>query len=298
MKRRILLICCLIALTSPSSVAFIASVAFAQSSVRPVFHPAQQSFQSQIYSGAPLEIARGSDSARLKSELYAVNPFDPADYDHKFYNKVVDSLIRIRSILENEETSRKLKISTNNTNISSTTALERHIALLSEGVEKERAAALLDRVELTKRQIVFSANQLKDDLAAVLVYPSSRSASSESRPSAASSALRLAFTKKIDALSTQVVKDCLALDSQYQVRLGSIVSSGEGLKKQMNSTVGSNKVSGNGTTMYVRNYVNFGGVDQSPSSLIVPAAAPPASLLAVPGRLAPPTGRRQLRSRP
>lgn len=228
MKLRILLSCCLIFEISPSS------VAFAQSSLRPVVAPAQQTFQSQIYSVAPLEIARGSDTARLKSELYAVNSFDPVDYDHKFYNRVVDSLVRIRTILENEEASCKLKISTNNTSI----------------------------------------------------------------PSAASSAFKLAFPHKIEALCTQVVKDCLALDSQYQARLGSLVSSGEGLKKQMTSTVGSNKVSGSSTTMYVRNYVNFGGVDQSPSSLIVPAVAPPVSLIAVPGRLGPPSGRRQLRSRP
>lgn len=234
MKRRILLSCCLIFLTSTSSVASPASVAFAQSSNRPAVASPLQSFQSQIYSRASLEIASGSESARLKSELYAVNPFDSVDYDHKFYNKVVDSLVRISTILENEEASRKLKISTNNTNI----------------------------------------------------------------PSAASSAFKLAFPHKIQALCTQVVKDYLALDSQYQARLGSLVSSGEGLKKQMTSSGGSNKVSGSGTTMYVRNYVNFGGVDQSPSSLIVPAVAPPVSLIAVPGRLGQPSGRRQLRSRP
>ncbi len=273
------------------------SGAFAQSHGRSGFAPPQQSFQSQIYSAAPLAIASGSESARLKSALYAVNPFDTTESNFRYYLKVVDDLVRIRTILENEEASRQLKISTNNTDSTGASVLDRQLSLLVDKVKDERAAALLDKIELTKRQIVFSANQVKDDLAAALVYPSSRSASSESRPSAASSALKLAFTHKIQALCTQVVKDCLALDSQYQVRLNSIVSSGEGLKKQMTSTVGSNKVSGSGTTMYVRNYVNFGGVDQSPSSLNVPAVAPPVSLIAVPGRLGQASSRRQVRSR-
>lgn len=306
-KHKILVSYCLVILMSAPC------VAYAQSNGRPSFAPPPPSFQSQIYSRSSLEITRGSDSARLKSELYAINPFYATESNFNAYLNVVDELVRIRAIIENEATSRKsnrlARFSGSNGN---GMALDAHMTALVEKVENERMAALLDKVELLKRQVVFAAKQLKDDLGAdpspsnnaISAY-SSRSRFSSSYASSLGDSssrtarnLEISFRKKFDVLIDHLKKDCIALDALYQNRLSSITTSGESLKSQMRSTVGSNKVSEGGTTMHVRNYVNFGGVDQSPSSLIVPASAPPASLLAVPGRLAPPTGRRQLRSRP
>ena len=91
-------------------------------------------------------------------------------------------------------------------------------------------------------------------------------------------------------------------DALYQQRRDSIATTGDSLKKQMNSTVGSSKVSDRGTTMYVRNYVNFGGSDQSQnqanSRYVIPATPPPVSLLAVPGKLSQPASLNRSRPRP
>ncbi|MFA6212729.1 MAG: hypothetical protein WCT03_05655 [Candidatus Obscuribacterales bacterium] len=239
------------------------------------------SFEEQLYSRAPLAAATGGESSRLRRALYAVNPYDAEGSDSQYYCKLIDSLVRVRTILDNEEESRKSKTTANN---SSASGLDKQLSSLIDRVENERATALLDKVELTKRQIVFLANQLKDDLSASLVYPSSSRKAISPASSPAANALKSAFRTKVDSLCSQVLKDCIALDRHYQVRLNSIGSSGEGLKQQMTSTVGSNKVSDMGTSMYVRNYVNFGGVEQA-SDMKLPAVAPPAALLATPGRL-------------
>ncbi|MDP3509665.1 MAG: hypothetical protein Q8T09_16965 [Candidatus Melainabacteria bacterium] len=310
-KHKILVGCCFVILMSAPS------VAYAQSNGRPSFAPPPPSFQSQIYSrssfASSLAIASGSESARLKSELYAINPFSATESNFNSYLNVVDELVRIRAVIENEATSRKsnrlARFSGSNGN---GMAFDAHMIALVEKVENERMAALLDKVELLKRQVVFAAKQLRDDLGAEpspsnnASYASSfRSRFTSSYASSLSDSssrtarnLEISFRKKFDVLINHLKKDCIALDALYQNRLSSITTSGESLKSQMRSTVGSNKVSEGGTTMHVRNYVNFGGVDQSQGNLTVPAMAPPASLMAVPGKLGNPASRRPLRSRP
>ncbi len=256
----------------------------------PIPSRSQLDFQMQIYSRTPVAIAEGSDSARLRDDLYAVNPFDASESDYKYFLRVADDLVRLRYILESEAVSRKSSSGAGSHRQDAGMSLERQLPSLVDKVDNERMDAMLSKIELTKRQVAFLAKQLKDDVAAMPVYVSSGHSSGASSSSGVRT-LKRAFAIKIDRLVDQVRKDFLALDALYRARRDSIATTGDSLKKQMNSTTGSNKVSDMGTTMYVRNYVNFGGVEQTQSQsqansgYMVPATPPPVSLLAVPGRL-------------
>ncbi len=294
MKHIIAFACCLVSLLlllSPSAAA------------APIPSRSQLDFQIQINSHTPVVVVEGSDSARLRDELYALNPFDTSESYYKYYLKLADDFVRLRAILDNEVASRKSASAAGSNRQGAGIALERQLSFLSEKIDSERMAAMLSKVELTKRQVVFSAKQLKDDLAAVPVYVSSGHGSGASSSSGVR-ILKSAFASKLEMLVDQLKKDCLALDALYQQRRDSIATTGDSLKKQMNSTVGSNKVSDMGTTMYVRNYVNFGGSDQSQSQgqansrYVIPAARPPVSLLAVPGRLGQPVSPKPSRPKP
>ncbi|MBA4077579.1 MAG: hypothetical protein C0508_21305 [Cyanobacteria bacterium PR.023] len=267
----------------------------------PIPSRSQLDFRIQISSHTPVVVVEGSDSARLRDDLYAVNPFDTSESDYRYYLKLADDFVRLRAILDNEVASRKSVSAVGANRQDLGIALDRQLSSLSEKIDSERMAAMLSKVELTKRQVVFSAKQLKDDLAAVPVYVSSGHSSGASSSSGVRT-LKRAFSSKFGMLVDQLKKDCLALDALYQQRRDSIATTGDSLKKQMNSTVGSSKVSDRGTTMYVRNYVNFGGSDQSQnqanSGYIVPAARPPVSLLAVPGKLSQPASLNRSRPRP
>ncbi len=269
----------------------------------PIPSRSQLDFQIQIYSHTPVPVVEGSDSARLRDELYAVNPFDTSESDYKYYLKLADDFVRLRAIFDNEVASRKAVAALGSHRQDAGIALERQLSALSDKIDSERMAAMLTKIDLTKRQVVFSAKQLKDDLAAVPVYVSSGHSSGAASSSGVRT-LKRAFPVKFETLVDQLKKDCIALDALYQQRRDSIATTGDSLKGQMNSTVGSNKVSDMGTNMYVRNYVNFGGSEQSQSqsqanrSYLVPAARPPVSLLAVPGRLGQPVSPSRLRSRP
>lgn len=293
MKHRISLACCLVSLLllPPFTVA------------APIPSRSQLDFQIQIYSHTPVAVAEGSESARLRDELYAVNPFDTSDSDYKYYLKLADDFVRLRAILDNQVASQKSASAAGSNRQNAGIALERQLSSLSDKVEGERMAAMLSKIELTQRQVVFSAKQLKDDLAAVPVYVSSGHSSGASSSSGVR-ILKRAFASKFEMLVDQLKKDCIVLDALYQQRREAIATTGDSLKRQMTSTVGSNKVSDMGTTMYVRNYVNFGGSDQSQSqsqgnsSYMVPAAPPPISLLAVPGKLGQQASSNRSRSRP
>lgn len=267
----------------------------------PIPSRSQLDFRIQISSHTPVVVVEGSDSARLRDDLYAVNPFDTSESDYRYYLKLADDFVRLRAILDNEVASRKSVSAVGANRQDLGIALDRQLSSLSEKIDSERMAAMLSKVELTKRQVVFSAKQLKDDLAAVPVYVSSGHSSGASSSSGVRT-LKRAFSSKFGMLVDQLKKDCLALDALYQQRRDSIATTGDSLKKQMNSTIGSSKVSDRGTTMYVRNYVNFGGSDQSQnqanSGYIVPAARPPVSLLAVPGKLSQPASLNRSRPRP
>ncbi len=293
MKHRISFAFCLLSLLLLSPYAAAA----------PIPSRSQLDFQIHIYSRTPVAIVEGSDSARLRDDLYAVNPFDTSESDHRYFLKVADDLVRLRYILECEAVSPKSASGAGSHRQDAGMSLERQLPSLVDKVDSERMDAMLSKIELTKRQVVFFAKQLKDDLAAMPIYVSSGRSSGASSSSGVRT-LKRAFAIKIDRLVDQVRKDFLALDVLYRARRDSIATTGDSLKKQMNSTIGSNKVSDRGTTMYVRNYVNFGGVEQTRSqsqgnsSYMVPAARPPVSLLAVPCRLGQPVSPNRLRPRP
>ena len=293
MKHGISLACCLVSLLLLSPFAAAA----------PIPGRSQLDFQIQINSHTPVSIVEGGDSARLRDDLYAVNPYDSSESDCKYFLRLADDLVRVRGILENEVVSRKAVSTAGSNRQDAGIALERQLSSLSDKIDSERMAAMLGKVELTKRQVVFSAKQLKDDLAAMPVYVSSGHGSGAASSSGVRT-LKRAFSSKFGMLVDQLKKDCIALDALYQQRREAIATTGDSLKRQMSSTVGSNKVSDMGTTMYVRNYVNFGGAEpaqsqsQSNSSYRVPAAPPPISLLAVPGKLGQPANLNRSRPRP
>ncbi|CAN5264002.1 hypothetical protein BH11CYA1_BH11CYA1_02290 [soil metagenome] len=253
-----------------------------------VIEPAvAQSFRGQPPSNQVSPLS--TEGKRLQNALYASNPFDVGDSYYEHFFQVVDSLVSVRSNLDAEVSLPQSQSQSPAKTKLPAIAIDRQVSALTERVQNERRMAFLDKIELTKRQIIFSSAQLKDDLSAALVYPSSTRSSKSTTGNRTSdrslATLKLAFYEKVEHLCEQFKKDCVALDSLYQGRLGSVISSGEGIKQQMTSEVGSNKIAENGTTMYVRNYVNFGGITQPVNSLRLPVAPLPTTLMAVPGRL-------------
>ncbi|MFA6212730.1 MAG: tetratricopeptide repeat protein [Candidatus Obscuribacterales bacterium] len=98
---------------------------------------------------------------------------------------------------------------------------------------------------------------------------------------------------KIKILTSDYQDEFRLIDETYGKRLEALASSHQNLKGQMGATVGSSQVTPNGTSFYVRNYVNFGGVQESikagatsnTSSTSNTSASP--GLRAVPGKLKP-----------
>lgn len=100
---------------------------------------------------------------------------------------------------------------------------------------------------------------------------------------------------KIKILTSDYQEDFRLIDEVYSKRLDSLARSHQDLKGQMAATVGSSQVTPAGTSFYVRNYVNFGGVQEevktgsssaSGSSVSSVSAFSP-GLRAVPGKLRP-----------
>lgn len=94
---------------------------------------------------------------------------------------------------------------------------------------------------------------------------------------------------KIKTLTSDYQDEFRLIDETFGKRLDSLASSHQNLKGQMGSTVGSSQVTPAGTSFYVRNYVNYGGVQEgvkTSSSGASPSASSP-GLKAVPGKLKP-----------
>lgn len=100
---------------------------------------------------------------------------------------------------------------------------------------------------------------------------------------------------KIKILTSDYQDEFRLIDETYGKRLEALASSHQNLKGQMGATVGSSQVTPNGTSFYVRNYVNFGGVQEgikagsnatSNTSATSNSSASP-GLRAVPGKLKP-----------
>ena len=94
---------------------------------------------------------------------------------------------------------------------------------------------------------------------------------------------------KIKILTSDYQDDFRLIDETYGRRLDAIASSHQNLKGQMGATVGSSQVTPSGTSFYVRNYVNFGGVAENSKTGSGGSSAATFSpgLRAVPGRLKP-----------
>lgn len=94
---------------------------------------------------------------------------------------------------------------------------------------------------------------------------------------------------KIKILTSDYQDEFRLIDETYGRRLDALASSHQNLKGQMGATVGSSQVTPAGTSFYVRNYVNFGGVAENSKTGSGGSAAATFSpgLRAVPGRLKP-----------
>lgn len=94
---------------------------------------------------------------------------------------------------------------------------------------------------------------------------------------------------KIKILTADYQEEFRLIDETYGKRLDSLASSHQNLKGQMGATVGSSQVTPAGTSFYVRNYVNFGGVQPGVENGSNGGSASTVSpgLLAVPGKLRP-----------
>lgn len=114
------------------------------------------------------------------------------------------------------------------------------------------------------------------------------------------SAQNINYKSTIDAIKTKAEYKIRILKSDYQEefrlidevfgkRLDSLASSHQNLKGQMAATVGSSQVTSSGTSFYVRNYVNFGGVQEEVKAGSGSASTSDVSpgLRAVPGKLKP-----------
>ncbi|CAN5264156.1 hypothetical protein BH11CYA1_BH11CYA1_02300 [soil metagenome] len=101
-------------------------------------------------------------------------------------------------------------------------------------------------------------------------------------------AIQVRGDNKIKILTSDYQDEFRLIDEVFTKRLDALSSSHQNLKGQMGATVGSSQVTPAGTTFYVRNYVNFGGVQENVSHPSVAPFAPPSpGLKAVPGRLKP-----------
>ena len=101
-------------------------------------------------------------------------------------------------------------------------------------------------------------------------------------------ALQAKAETKIKILTSDYQDDFRLIDETYAKRLDSLASSHQNLKGQMGATVGSSQVTPSGTSFYVRNYVNFGGVQETgKAGSNAEASTFSPGLRAVPGRLRP-----------
>lgn len=98
------------------------------------------------------------------------------------------------------------------------------------------------------------------------------------------SELRERAQVKIKILESEYQEKITALDEIYAKQLAELNGLHENLKDQMTSPIGASKLTQTGTSVHIRNYVNFGGVSDSPPMVESIKQASP-GLLAKPGRL-------------
>lgn len=238
----------------------------------------------------------------MRGELEDLNPFG-ADESSNYAERYAYSISRVREaealMRQRREAAESTSGSAGEAKVSAeksiAPALDQQYSTMQLKALRDYAAMLDARITLVKNQIVFLRRQLSDDLATVVKYAAHTRPDGSNREYERSILnLKSQFETKVDNIVTQLSKDCLVFEEAHARKMAELATSKNSLKTQMNSQVGNSKVVSHGTNMYVRNYVNFGGVEE-PQRMIVPAAQTVGSselkqLKAIPGKLSSGTG--------
>ena len=132
-----------------------------------------------------------------------------------------------------------------------------HFLALQVKLDQDHQDALRDRVALVKSQVAMHTSKLQRDINAVPRFRDGTNADIVAD-------LRLTAENNIDMITQQFEREITDIDTLYERKEQDLLSSGNSLIELMNSDSGANKVSTRGTSMYVRNYINFGGIDDAP----------------------------------
>jgi hypothetical protein len=228
-----------------------------------------------------------------RGDLESLNPFDDSSGYFEYFASCVVRIREAEALVRERTSSDSSSIAggvpPGPGGPSSAPALDLQFSTMQVKLLRDHAEALNSRISLVKNQIVFLRRQLTDDLGSVVKYPAgTRQDGSNREYERTIRALKVAFATKVDNITLQLAKDCRSFETAHTRRMSELATSKDSLKTQMNSQVGSNKVVSTGTNMYVRNYVNFGGIDPaSQQRLTGPAAI---ELKASPGKLSSGTG--------
>ncbi|CAN5477973.1 hypothetical protein BH11CYA1_BH11CYA1_11870 [soil metagenome] len=165
--------------------------------------------------------------------------------------------------------------------------LDLQLSELSARVEASLKEASSEKDLLAKRQIEYGNTQLKADIASVPRYYYTSSGKRYENPeySGIVQSLRDSFERKVSMINEQLARDHIQLNSFYDRRQADLRDSCDSLKSQINSTTGSVQLTSQGTGMYVRNYINYGGVDAQPHYSVPIVTKPQPELTAVAAKL-------------
>lgn len=131
-------------------------------------------------------------------------------------------------------------------------------------LEQERLNALSDKQKLLSQQLSLYRTKLNEDIKALPKYKGTDN-------SGFIDALKEDTQSRIDSANAVFQRESKEINDLYAQKQANILSSGNNLRDLMVSQRGSNKVVSNGTSLYVRNYINYGGVDsQSVRPMIWP----------------------------
>ncbi len=124
-------------------------------------------------------------------------------------------------------------------------------------LEQERLSALSDKQKLLSQQLSLYRTKLNEDIKALPRYKGTDNSSFID-------ALKEDTQSRIDSANAVFQRESKEINDLYAQKQANILSSGNNLRDLMVSQRGSNKVVSNGTSLYVRNYINYGGVDNQP----------------------------------
>ncbi len=166
-------------------------------------------------------------------------------------------------------------------------SMDRQCAQMVGRAQDEYMVAVRNKIDLVRDQVEFYTTQLRHDIAAVpKYYVDQRGVRRQNRDyDSMVQSLNYAYEVKTTNMIEEAEKACTGLQAHYSKRMMDVIASRENLKGQMRSRVGNNRVVQVGTNMYVRNYENFGGVQDNGNHLVPQVPSLPAALMAVTKRL-------------